>query len=129
MDRFVRVLHDMPAFRRERTMTVTNTTPRRAGRFALPAGATAVRIAVTSLIALAWTASASAQWAPVPDPKLPRNAEGKVRFDAPTPRTASGKPDLSGMWMRTRSGPPPEGQPGGGAGGQLEPEQEPVPLD
>jgi hypothetical protein len=95
----------------------------------LPTGATAVRVAVTSLIALAWTACASAQWAPVPDPKLPRDAEGKVRMDAPTPRTAAGKPDLSGLWMRTNSGPPRNGGGGGGGGGQLEPAQEPVPLD
>jgi hypothetical protein len=88
-----------------------------------------VRVALSGLIALAWTAGASAQWAPVQDPKLPRDADGKVRMDAPTPRTAAGHPDLSGLWMRTRSGPPPQNGGGGGGGGQLEPEQEPVPLD
>jgi len=87
-----------------------------------------VRVALPCLIALAWTAGASAQWAPVPDPKLPRNAEGNVVLDAPPPKTAAGKPDLSGLWMRTRSGPPPENA-GGGGGGQLEPEQAPVPID
>jgi hypothetical protein len=95
----------------------------------LQIGAAALRVALPCLIALAWTAGASAQWAPVPDPKLPRDAEGNVRMDAPTPRTAAGKPDLSGLWMRTRSGPPPENAGGGGGGGQLEPEQAPVPLD
>jgi hypothetical protein len=87
-----------------------------------------VRVALPCLIALAWTAGASAQWAPVPDPKLPRDAEGNVVLDAPPPKTAAGKPDLSGLWMRTRSGPPPENA-GGGGGGQLEPEQAPVPID
>ena len=94
----------------------------------LHTGATAMRVALPCLIALAWTAGASAQWAPVPDPKLPRDAEGNVVLDAPPPKTAAGKPDLSGLWMRTRSGPPPENA-GGGGGGQLEPEQAPVPLD
>jgi hypothetical protein len=90
---------------------------------------TAVGVVLPSLIALAWTAAASAQWAPVPDPSLPRDSDGNVVMDAPTPRTASGKPDLSGLWMRTRSGPPPENAGGGGGGGQLEPPQAPVPLD
>jgi hypothetical protein len=96
----------------------------------LQTGATTMRVALPCLIALAWTAGASAQWAPVPDPKVPRDADGNVVLDAPPPRTAAGTPDLSGLWMRTRSGPPPENAGGGGGGGgQLEPAQEPVPLD
>jgi hypothetical protein len=94
----------------------------------LQTGAAVARIVLPSLIALAWTAGASAQWAPVPDPSLPRDSDGNVLMNAPTPRTAAGTPDLSGLWMRTRSGPPPANA-GGGGGGQLEPEQEPVPLD
>ncbi len=111
-------------------MPKTKTTPDDGGRpsLHLQAGATAVRVALPCLIALAWTAGASAQWAPVTDPKLPRDAEGNVVLDAPPPKTAAGTPDLSGLWMRTRSGPPPENA-GGGGGGQLEPEQEPVPID
>jgi hypothetical protein len=107
------------------------TTPAHGGRpsLHLPTAATAARVALTSLIALAWTAGASAQWAPVPDPKVPRDANGNVRMDAPPPKTAAGTPDLSGLWMRTRSGPPPENAGGGGGGGQLEPEQAPVPID
>jgi hypothetical protein len=107
-------------------------TPADGGRSSLylRTGASALRIALPCLVALAWTAGASAQWAPVPDPKLPRDAAGNVRMDAPPPKTAAGTPDLSGLWMRTRSGPPPENAGGGGGGGgQLEPEQAPVPLD
>ncbi len=112
-------------------MPKPKTTPAHGGRASLhlPTSATAMRVALTSLIALAWTAGASAQWAPVPDPKVPRDAQGNVRMDAPPPKTAAGTPDLSGLWMRTRSGPPPENAGGGGGGGQLEPEQAPVPLD
>jgi hypothetical protein len=98
------------------------------GRGSLLTGAAVRRVVLPSLIALAWTAGASAQWAPVPDPSLPRDADGNVLMNAPTPRTAAGTPDLSGLWMRTRSGPPPANA-GGGGGGQLEPEQDPVPLD
>ncbi len=95
----------------------------------LHVGAILAHVALPSLIALAWTAGASAQWAPVPDPHAPRDSEGNVIMAAPPPRTAAGTPDLSGLWMRTRSGPPPENGGGGGGGGQLEPAQEPVPLD
>jgi len=43
-------------------------------------------------------APAGAQWLNYPTPDLPRTAEGKPDFKAPTPRTADGKPDLSGLW-------------------------------
>jgi hypothetical protein len=124
------MLHDGDTFRRSDVLK-TKTTPADVGRpsLPLPTHATAVRVALPCLIALAWTAGAAAQWAPVTDPKLPRDAAGKVVLDAPTPRTAARTPDLSGLWMRTRSGPPPENAGGGGGGGQLEPEQAPVPLD
>jgi hypothetical protein len=109
----------------------TKTTPDDGGRpsLYLQTGATAVRLALSSLVAFVWAAGALAQWAPVTDPKLPRDADGNVRMDAPPPKTAAGTPDLSGLWMRTRSGPPPENAGGGGGGGQLEPAQEPVPVD
>jgi len=114
----------------------TRTTPADGGRLALhlQPGAKATRVALSCLIALAWTAGASAQWAPVPDPKLPRDKDGKVLMDAPAPKTAAGKPDLSGLWMRANSGPPPRngGGGGGGPGGggvSLEPAQAPFPYD
>jgi hypothetical protein len=106
------------------------TTPSVGGRPSLhpQSAAPVARAALTCVIALGWLTGAAAQWAPVPDPTLPRDSDGNVLMNAPTPRTAAGTPDLSGLWMRTRSGPPPENA-GGGGGGQLEPPQEPVPLD
>jgi len=64
----------------------------------------------------------AAQWPSIPDTKVPRDARGEVRGDAPTPRTPDGKPDLSGLWMHANSGPPGGrgdrgGQQGDGAAG------------
>jgi hypothetical protein len=57
---------------------------------------------------LVCSASLAAQWAKHPLPGLPRDAQGRVRMDAPAPRAPDGKPDLSGLWLRADRDPTPE---------------------
>src|SRR5215470_10348188 len=59
-------------------------------------------IAGVALIVTIGTVSVAAQWPKRQAPGVPRDAQGKVRMDAPTPRMPDGKPDLSGDWIRFR---------------------------
>src|SRR5947208_6362125 len=53
----------------------------------------------TSVMVLAITAVASAQWDPYPWKNVPRTPDGKVDLNAAARRTPYGKIDLSGFWM------------------------------
>src|SRR5215472_17508605 len=59
-------------------------------------------IASVAVFVTIGSASINAQWPKRQAPGVPRDAQGKVRMDAPTPRTPDGKPDLSGDWIRFR---------------------------
>src|SRR5580704_15514738 len=59
-------------------------------------------IAGVAIIVTICSASIAAQWPKFQAPGVPRDAEQRVRMDAPTPRMPDGKPDLSGNWIRFR---------------------------
>src|SRR5437867_4780654 len=93
-------------------------------------------------IMLASSISVAAQWPKYQESGVPRDAQGKVRMDAPTPRAPDGKPDLSGNWVRADRDPLPaeiaglvgarDGQTGRGApppGIPVEPPTAPFPAD
>ena len=60
-----------------------------------------MKVLLTALTVMAFTAPLAAQWFNHPTPGLPRTADGKPNLSAPTPRTADGKPDLTGLWDGT----------------------------
>ena len=59
-------------------------------------------IADLAVIVTMCSVPVAAQWPKHQAPGVPRDAEGRVRMDAPVPRTPDGKPDLSGNWVRFR---------------------------
>ena len=59
-------------------------------------------LAAVGVIAAMCSGSAGAQWPKYQAPGQPRDAQGRVRMDAPTPRTPDSKPDFSGNWIRFR---------------------------
>jgi hypothetical protein len=83
-----------------------------------------------AVILISCSVSLPAQWPKYPAPDMPRDAQGRVRVDAPTPRTADGRPDLSGNWLRADRQPARGGRGTREAGSVvIEPAVEPFPPD
>lgn len=57
-----------------------------------------MKLFLATLLLLAGTSPAAAQWLDRPWPGIPRTADGKPDLGAPAPRGPDGKPDLSGVW-------------------------------
>jgi len=55
-------------------------------------------IAATFTLVATLSPAVLAQWPRLLPPNVPKTADGKIDYDAPTPKTADGKPDLSGVW-------------------------------
>jgi hypothetical protein len=58
-------------------------------------------------VVVACSVSIAAQWPKYQTSDVPRDAQGKVRMEAPAPRTPEGHVDLSGMWLRADRDPLP----------------------
>jgi len=57
-----------------------------------------MKLFLATLVLVAGTMPAGAQWLERPWPGIPRTADGKPNVSAPAPRGPDGKPDLSGIW-------------------------------
>jgi hypothetical protein len=57
-----------------------------------------MRLFLTAALLAALTMPVAAQWLNHPTPGIPRTADGRPNFTAPTPRTPDGRPDFTGLW-------------------------------
>ena len=59
-----------------------------------------MKAALVSILTIALSAQAAAQWLKQPTSGIPRTADGKPNLTAPPPRAPDGRPDLSGLWLK-----------------------------
>ena len=57
-----------------------------------------MRLFLATIVFIAGTMPAAAQWLERPWSGIPRTADGKPNLTAPAPRGPDGKPDLTGLW-------------------------------
>ena len=67
-----------------------------------------MKVFLATLVLVAGTMPAGAQWLERPWPGIPRTADGKPNLTAPAPRGPDGKPDLSGIWDGEDPAPRPD---------------------
>ena len=59
-----------------------------------------MKAALVSILTIALSAQAAAQWLKQPTNGIPRTSDGKPNLTAPPPRAPDGRPDLSGLWLK-----------------------------